>query len=138
VAKKTIMKNFGGLNWVTVIGITSKKTKYGEGIEADFLKKIEEQVATFIVQKRVPIRGMEVEFLRKTFGYSLGRIGAELGYSSSAILKWERAKEKRLDKVNEIAMRTWAADRLKLEISGRLSKLVSDSGDQEHVTIKAA
>ena len=71
MAKKIIMENFAGLNWVTVTDIPAKKTKYGEGVEADLHKKIEEQVATFIVQKRVPIRGMEVEFLRKTFGYSI-------------------------------------------------------------------
>jgi hypothetical protein len=138
MAKKMTMENFAGLNWVTVIGIPAQKTKYGEGIEADLLKKIEEKVATFIVEKRVPIRGMEVEFLRKTFGYSLGRMGSELGYSSTAILKWDRSKEKRLDKVNEIAVRTWAAEQLKLEISGRFSKLIGISTEQEHVTIKAA
>lgn len=138
MSKKLIMENFAGLEWLTVIGAPAKKTRFGVGVEADLLKKIEEKVAAFIVEKRVPIRGVEVEFLRKTLGYSLGRMGAELGYSSAGILKWERTKNKRLDKVNEIAVRTWAAEQLKLEISGRFSKLIGASNEQEHVTIKAA
>ena len=61
-----------------------------------------------------------------------------LDYSSTAILKWERSGGKRLDKVNEVVVRTWAAEQLRLEISGRLSKLVGVSNEQERVTLKAA
>jgi len=135
---KISIKNFGGLEWLTVTHIPAKKTKFGDGIESQVLKKIEETVAIFIVKNRVPIRGLEVLYLRKTFGYSLGRMGAELGFSSTAILKWERAQKKHLDKVNEIALRTWAADKLNLDIPGRFSKLISIHDEQEPVKIKAA
>jgi hypothetical protein len=139
MTKKAVMKQFGGLEWLTIVGIPVTKTKFGEGIEAKLLKKIENTVSAFIVRKLVPIRGVEVEYLRKTFGYSLGRMGAELGFSPTAILKWERAKGKRLEKVNEVAVRAWAADKLKIEISGRLSKLVAATDEpQVPVKLKAA
>jgi len=139
MTRKKVMEQFGGLEWLTVVGVPVSKTEFGEGVDAKVLKKIEDRVAAFIVQKLVPIRGIEVEYLRKTFGYSLGRMGAELGFSPTAILKWERAKEKRLEKVNEAAVRAWAADKLKIEISGRLSKLVAATDEhQAHVRLKSA
>lgn len=138
MAKKNSLECFGGLNWLTVTGIPVTKTKFGKGVSSEVLKKIEEMVSTYIVVKRVPICGAEVEFLRKSFGYSLGRMGAEIGFSPTSILKWERAKEKRLEKVNEVGVRAWAADKLKLEISGRFSKLIGISEEQEPITLNAA
>lgn len=138
MAKKNSLKCFGGLKWLTVTGIPFTKTKFGKGIEAEDLKKIEAMVCAYIVVKRVPICGAEVEFLRKSLGFSLGRMGAEIGFSPTSILKWERMKEKRLEKVNEVGVRAWAADKLKLEISGRFSKLIGIGEEQEAVTLNAA
>jgi len=94
MVKKHNLKCFGGLSWLTVTEVPFTKTKFGKGVSAEVLKKIEEMVSIYIVAKRVPICGAEVEFLRKSFGYSLGRMGAEIGFSSTSILKWERAKKK--------------------------------------------
>jgi hypothetical protein len=48
-------------------------------------------------------------------------------------------RPQRLEKVNEAAVRAWAADKLKIEISGRLSKLVAATDEQQvHVKLKAA
>ena len=138
MVKKHNLKCFGGLSWLTVTEVPFTKTKFGKGVSAEVLKKIEEMVSIYIVAKRVPICGAEVEFLRKSFGYSLGRMGAEIGFSSTSILKWERAKKKRLEKVNEIGVRAWAADKLKLEISGRFSKLIGISEEQVPIILNAA
>jgi DNA-binding transcriptional regulator YiaG len=62
---------------------------------------IEKVVAKLIIQEKVPIRGVEFHFLRKVLGLSLGRIGAELGISAPAVLKWERAPKKRFDRKRE-------------------------------------
>ena len=138
MSKKVTLEKFSGLEWLTVTGVPAKDTKFGFGVDASVLKRIEELVATHIVAERVPIRGAEVAFLRKTFGYSLGRLGAELGFSSAGILKWERADRKRLDRVNEIAMRTWAAEKLGLKIPALFSKLLGLQDIPEKIALKAS
>ena len=136
--KKMKLEKFAGLEWVTVTNVPCQETKFGSGIDAKVLKRIEELVAGYIVEKCVPIRGAEVEFLRKTLGYSLGKIAAELGFSAPAILKWERARTRHLDRVNEVAVRTWAAEKLGLKITGQFSKLVAREDKPDPVTLKAA
>jgi DNA-binding transcriptional regulator YiaG len=68
-------------------------------------------------------RGAEVQFLRKALGLSLDKFGRMLGLSGPAILKWERAREKRLHPLNEVAVRALLAEKLEIPLEGKFSTL---------------
>ena len=79
-----------------------------------FRSQIERQVAEALLEYQVPIRGVEIQFLRQSFGLSLKEFGAHLDLSDVAILKWERKLLSRVAFVNEIAVRALIAQRLQL------------------------
>ncbi len=54
------------------------------------------------------------------------QLGSHLGYSDVAILKWERNKTKRLDPVNEVAVRSLMAQLFEIPLSGRFDALLGD------------
>ena len=71
----------------------------------------------------IPIRGAEVQFLRKSLDLSMEKFGRLLGLSAPAILKWERARIKRLAPINEVAVRALMAEHLSIEMKGRFTVL---------------
>ena len=134
--KTMTIKKYYGLEYVTVIGIPLKKTSHGDVVNID-IKLIEKIVAKAIIQNKIPIRGIEFNFLRKILGLSLGRIGADLGISAPAVLKWERAKKKRLDPINEVAVRALMAEKLGVTIPGMFSFLLGVAKTPENLTLNA-
>lgn len=123
IMKKITIKKYYGLEYITVIGIPIKNTKHGNIIAIN-VSVIENLVARELIQKKVPIRGLEFKFLRKVLGLSLATIGSELGISAPAVLKWERAAKKRLDPINEVAVRALLAEKFGVKISGKFSELL--------------
>ena len=121
---KTKVLDFGasGLSYVQVT-VPVKATPHGE-VVAVSLARIEEAVARALIEKGIPLRGAEVEFLRKALGLSLSALGAELGVSGPAVLKWERARDTRLHPMNEVALRALVAEHLGLALSGHFSVLL--------------
>jgi putative transcriptional regulator len=111
-----------GLEYVFLEGVRVRHTEHGDAIDAD-LGRIEKEIASEIVRRGVPIRGAEVRFLRKTLGLSLERFGRLLGLTAPAILKWERAREKRLDPTNEVSVRALVAELMNILLEGRFSVL---------------
>ena len=87
------------------------------------LGEIERLVAAEILIQHVPLRGREVEFLRKTLDLSMERFAAKLGLTSGTILRWEREKERRLSQINEYAVRGFVAEALALLTSIKFSDL---------------
>jgi DNA-binding transcriptional regulator YiaG len=84
---------------------------------------IERAIAREIVRQGIPIRGAEVQFLRKSLDLSLEKFGRLLGLSAPAVLKWERARTKRLSPINEVAVRALMAEHLSIEMKGRFTVL---------------
>ena len=80
-------------------------------------------MARALIEKGIPLRGAEVAFLRKV-GLSLAVLGAELGVSAPAVLKWERATDTRLHPMNEVALRALIAEHLGLPLAGHFSVLL--------------
>jgi DNA-binding transcriptional regulator YiaG len=134
--KTMTLKKYYGLEYVTVTGIPVRKTAHGNVVDMD-TGLIEKAVAKLIIQEKVPLRGIEFNFIRKVLGMSLGRIGAELGISAPAVLKWERAKKKRLDPINEVAVRALMAEKLGVRIPGKFSLLLGDAKTPEKLTVNA-
>jgi putative transcriptional regulator len=111
-----------GLEYVFLEGVPIRHTAHGDVVNAD-TGLIEKEIAGEIVRRGVPIRGAEVRFLRKSLGLSLERFGGMLGLSAPAILKWERARERRLDPTNEVSVRALMAENLGIALAGKFTVL---------------
>ncbi|MGK5087456.1 hypothetical protein WDW86_07850 [Bdellovibrionota bacterium FG-2] len=121
-------KNFKGvlnLGYIEVKNVPVEKSeRFGSVVSAEVSGKVEYLVAKAILKHRVPLRGAEVQFLRDVLGMSQRQLGMLLGYSGVAILKWERAKSKRLDRVNEITLRALMADRYSVKLDTAWASLL--------------
>ncbi len=128
-----------GIEYLRVVGIPTQGSPFGPVVSAANLKQAERAVATAIIRLRVPLRGVEVQYLRRVLGLSQAAVGRELGVSDVAVLKWEKRTEKRLDTVNEVALRALFAERLGVVLDGTLSALRgADSAPKEPVDLPAA
>ena len=107
--KKTIHYSICGLEYVFLKNAPVKMTKFGEVLDADS-SAVELEIAKQIILQGVPLRGAEVQFLRKVLSLSLDKFGKKIGLSAPAILKWEKARKKRLQPINEVAVRALLAE----------------------------
>jgi len=126
-----------GLDYVYLENVPVRRTVYGDVIDED-PALIERLIATEIVRRGVPLRGAEVQFLRKTLGLSMARFGKLLGLSAAAILKWERARSQRLLPANEVAVRALIAEQLDLAIEGKFSVLKGMADTPERLMLRVA
>ena len=129
------LKNYRGFEYITVI-VPVRPSKHGDVVDVkpSFVENI---VASAMVKNRVPLRGKEVKFLRKTLGLSLERFAAEIGLTSGAIFKWEKIETERLHPINEIAVRSYMAEKFKVDLPGTYSELLGKQEQAEPFTLKA-
>ncbi|MGK5089648.1 hypothetical protein WDW86_19010 [Bdellovibrionota bacterium FG-2] len=121
------LKGFMNLENVEIRHVPYVDSKrFGRGTDAEVLKKVEFLVVKALLSQRRPLRGAEVLFLRSVLGISQKQLGAHLGYSDVAILKWERNKSKRLDPVNEVAVRALMAGLFKIHLVASFDSLLGD------------
>jgi len=62
--------------------------------------------------------------------------GERLGLTAAAILKWERAREKRLSRINEAAVRSLCAELLDIPMDGKWSILIANDQVPEHLSLQ--
>lgn len=129
------LKGIGGLNYILIKNVPMRESKLGPVIEIN-QTILDELAARAIIEHRVPIRGQEVRFLRKTLGLSMDEFSEQLGLTSGAIFKWEQKATERLHPINEIAVRSLVADQLGLEISGRFSKMIAEDQTPEELILQ--
>jgi DNA-binding transcriptional regulator YiaG len=111
------------LEYVRFINVPVKKTKSGDVIALP-PHVLEELAAKAVIKERIPLRGREVRFLRKTLGLSLEKFAAKLGLSAGTVLHWERAEDSQLSSMNEAGVRAFVAEELGVELEGKLSALI--------------
>jgi DNA-binding transcriptional regulator YiaG len=99
--------------------------KYGDLVTGTVLNQVERFVAREIIRRKLPVRGREVTYFRGVLGLSRRNFAKLLQLSHIAILKWEKAKHKRLELVNEIAVKTLLAGLLRMKLSASFDALVS-------------
>ena|SRR3989338_6114656 len=133
--KKIIHYKICGLEYVYLINAPTKKTKRGESYIDLPMNVIEKAIARKIIEDRIPVRGAEVVFLRKALGMTLNQWAQKLGITAAGLLKWERAKNKRLSWINEVAVRSLCADLLEIPLSGKWSKLVTSKDTPEKLAL---
>ncbi len=125
-----------GLEYV-YIDVPVFQTRHGEVVAAD-LSVIERVTAREIVRRGIPIRGAEVQFLRKCLSMSLEKFGRFLGLSAPAILKWERDRTRRLAPINEVAVRALMAECLHIKLEGTLTALKGNAERPKRLCLKVA
>jgi DNA-binding transcriptional regulator YiaG len=126
-----------GLDYVYLENVPIRQTRHGDVVAAD-LSLIERKIAEEIVRQGIPIRGGEVRFLRKSLAVSLQAFGRFLGLSAPAVLKWERARIKRLNPVNEVAVRALMAERLGITLEGKFTVLKGNGETPARLSLRVA
>ncbi len=109
-----------------------KRSKSGGVIDFEE-RRLEKLVAAALVKNQVPIRGKELQILRRATGLSLEKFGRLLGVSYGTIYYWEKAQKKQLTPINEIAVRLLCAEEMGFDLNGRFSDLI---GDERHEPIE--
>ena len=118
------LKGIGRLNYVEVRNVPMNvDPELGNLIDAKVIEQVERLVAKALIEKNLPIRGQEVEYFRGIFALSQRDFAKKLGLSHVAIFKWEKAKNKPLDLVNEIAVKVFISGELDLRIHASLETL---------------
>lgn len=130
------LKNFRGFAYITVI-VPVTSSEHGDIINVK-PGDLEQFVAAAIIEHRVPLRGKEVRFLRKSLDLSLERFASEIGLTSGSILKWEKAESERLHPINEVAARAYLAKELKVDLPGKYSELLGKEEEAAPFTLKAS
>jgi DNA-binding transcriptional regulator YiaG len=135
--KTMTLKGMGGLQYVEVRQVPykmSERKDVGRVIQPD-LGEIEKRVASEIIKQQVPLRGQEVNFLRKALGLSMDKFAVSIGLTAASVLKWERARAKRLAPINEAAVRSLVAEKLGIDIPGKFSSLVGAGESPRKLTV---
>jgi DNA-binding transcriptional regulator YiaG len=123
------------LDYIRFLNVPLYSSEYGPVIDLR-PNTLELLAAEAVLTKGIPIRGLEVKFLRKVAGFSLEKFANKLGLSSGTVFHWEKAAKDVLAPVNEAAVRAFIAETLNVEISAHFSKLV---GHAEHkIELKAS
>ena len=127
-----------GIPYLRIVDIPVHDTQWGPAWTLP-LADVEKLFATALVRLRVPLRGLELKFLRKALGLSLAALGQELGVSDVTVLNWEKAEEKRLDLTTEVTARAFFAERLSVPLEGTLTALRgTDAAPEEPIDLPAA
>jgi len=123
----TDIKKFRDLEYVTLRKVPTRQSKKGTYYDASYLQKADKILAKKILEDiSIPIRGKEVDFLRKAAGLSYNKLGARLGMTDVGIIKWIKKKE-RLRKPNEAAFRLVMNEIFNIQKVGFMSEVVGSS-----------
>jgi DNA-binding transcriptional regulator YiaG len=121
---KKIIHGIAGLDYIDVKNVPFiHDPEFGDAVHSKVLTEIEHYVAKKLLLEQFHLRGQEIEFLRSIFAMSKRELGKHLSLSHVAILKWEKARAKPLDFVNDLAVRVLMLDLLKIKVQATIEKL---------------
>lgn len=127
--------NLVALEYIRFLNVPMKSSKHGPLIDLP-PHTLDQLAAIAVIKERIPLRGKEVKFLRKVIGLSLEKFAGKMGLSSGTVFHWEKSEENRLAPVNEAAVRSFIAEELKIDISGKFSQLLGEG--PYHLDVKAS
>lgn len=134
--KKTTIKNFAGLTYLTITNVPLRKTDMGDVIDLAS-GELEQLVAIALIENKIPVRGIEFRVMKSALGLSNEAIANELGISRNTVLKWGKEPESRLPIAYEMLFRLLVAESLGAEMEPSLAEL--RAGDKtKQIQIKAA
>ncbi len=127
----------GGLDYITFKDVPMRESEWGPIIE--IREVILERLALrALVTHRVPIRGLEVKFIRGALDLTIQEFAAKLRLTHGAIQAWEKAEKTRLLPVNEIALRSLTAEELGLKVLGHFSELLGVDSTPKRIELQAS
>lgn len=120
--RKTTLKHFAGLTYLTITNVPIKETEFGAVINLKpmFLEKL---VTAALIENKVPIRGAEFRVMKSALGLSNEAIAKKLGISRNTVLKWGKQIEIRLPTPYEMLFRVLTAELLKIRLNATLDDL---------------
>lgn len=92
-------------------GYHPEETEYGDGFRIDHADELHQTIAMSIINDKRPLRGQEVRFLRMAMNLSQESMAKALGVDRATVMRWERARDKALGVMQDIAVRTTYAAR---------------------------
>ncbi|MCB9228932.1 MAG: hypothetical protein H6618_04905 [Deltaproteobacteria bacterium] len=100
--------------------------------------QIDRMIAVEIIRQGIPLRGREVLFLRKALKMNRNQWSEKLGVTASGIFRWEEGRNKRLSRINEVAVRMLCAEELEIELEGKWSAVITGDNRPERLEVAAA
>jgi DNA-binding transcriptional regulator YiaG len=134
MANKRLHYTLCGLSYVYVdvpIGVDPAGNDYID-VPVEVLEK---SIASALIEARVPLRGREIKFLRKALAMNRNDWAKLLDVTASAILTWEKDQDKRLSRINEMAIRSLCSEQLGLHLKGDLSNLIGNDLPPEKLLV---
>jgi len=106
---KEDIKGIGDLDYFVFKSVPMRESPWGPVIEVK-VQILEQLALRAIVIHRVPIRGLEVKFIRKALDLTIQAFAEKLHITHGAIQGWEKNRMARLLPINEIAVRSLIAE----------------------------
>lgn len=92
-------------------GVTKEETGYGGGFSVEHADELHHAIAKAIINENRPLRGQEARFLRVLLNLSQEAMAKALGVDRATVIRWERARDRALTTMQDIAVRTTYAAR---------------------------
>ena len=134
---KENLHGFGGLDYIIFKNLPMRKSKWGDVIDLNPIV-MERLVAEAVIIQRIPLRGREVRFLRKTLGLTLEKFANAINISDSTVFKWEAKLDERLHSLNEAAVRSFFAEQFGVKMPGKFSELIGTDDHPDKIVLKAS
>jgi putative transcriptional regulator len=110
-------------------GVNVEETEYGRGFRIEHADELHDVIARAIINDSRPLRGQEARFLRVLLNLSQEAMAKALGVDRATIIRWERARDKALGTIQDIAVRTTYASRAKGD--GFILSVIKDLQDAD-------
>lgn len=134
--RRTTLRNFAGLTYLTITNVPVKETEFGEIISLKPMI-LEKLVAAALIEHKVPIRGAEFRVMKSALGLSNEAIAEKLGISRNTVLKWGKAVDIRLPAPYEMLFRVLTAELLKIRLNATISDLRAEDRARK-ISLEAA
>lgn len=134
--RRTTLKHFAGLTYLTITNVPLKETEFGEVINLKPML-LEKLVAVALIENKVPIRGAEFRVMKSALGLSNEAIADKLGISRNTVLKWGKEVDSRLPAPYEMLFRVLTAELFKIRLNATIKDLRAEDKAKK-ISLEAA
>ncbi len=113
-------------------GYRIETTEYGEGVAIDHALELHQVIARAIVDSARPILGQHARFLRVMLDLSQTDFGKLLGVDRATVIRWEKAREKPLGLMADIAIRETYAARAGRGLMADVIRQLQEADEKRH------
>jgi len=113
-------------------GYRVEMTEYGEGVAIDRAHELHQVIARAIVDSARPVLGQHARFLRIMLDLSQTDLGKLLGVDRATVIRWEKAREKPLALMADIAIRETYAARAGGSLIAGVIRQLQEADEKQH------